>query len=955
MSHPPFDPWQQQKYGVQFWRNGSSKTGAQALAIADKNLNEIVIKSWMKNGQLWGCVTEDKFLSMLVDNKGLYEIITSYPHKGYFDIDKKGDNFTEEQFAEFIQHIKLMILQYFPNAEMAISGSWVPTKMSLHVVLNNYFIKSEEDRNIFKAIVNVLQAAESSFDCSVYTVNRCMKAVNQMKHDDDRLRIQRVIENDDIRAHCITCFFLTAESLPFPELLEEVKHVMKTERLKVKFDMTTLPKLDLRMPEEIDLATITPMQCLQLLPISKEYKFEYTHRVARFCKTHGIDVETFFAWITPKHVEKGNDLKVEYQRWSVNIWPKLDDFPPVSLDSICAILAHNYVDFKKDRHFAKFEKTFQLTDEVQVPKLEKKMFDVDKKFVVIKAGMGAGKTFVTIEYLTEHADKSLLWICPNRALVSNVHQRLIADGIQIGNYQDFPNKAEMAAADKLIICLNSLHHLQLASYQIIVIDEIETLLNKFVDNDFIKKTDKVIIWRVLLRTLNEADKVIFLDAFMTQKTMGFVKQVRGDVLLINCIQSPEIRTITFHHKEYQKLIAKMIADLKAGLTLFVFYCYKSNSGKYPSMEGLHAELERETGTRGKFINADKDDEELKELEDVNEHWKDVQFVITNNKITVGVNYDLRDFDKAYMFATSFNLPRDLCQVLARVRYLKDLSIDACYVGRMKEQASWKVDMELFQCPIYNSVIASVLVEFKSPLKETFQLFCSKAQYTILSDTSLLEKTVRKEIDGFLTKACVGYAYTEVDDIDDNEAQILNQKFMNQAATMLEKIQLQKYFFKKQFKPQAELATIVLKEGEIKGMVQYCWEEREMFLFKRFKEIFVDKDKNIFARLMRLNKKDNVFMPNLKDIQVSDDILADIFLTIKFKYLTESKSATIKVLKEAYNTYFKHELFVTKQQSSKSHNHIHEFPKCGEFQQKFAFAKAFLKTGEDELLIPKKKK
>jgi hypothetical protein len=49
-----------------------------------------------------------------------------------------------------------------------------------------------------------------------------------------------------------------------------------------------------------------------------------------------------------------------------------------------------------------------------------------------------------------------------------------------------PEKSEMYKVDKLLICLNSLHYLKGKDYDCIVIDEIETFLNQWFNNDTVK-------------------------------------------------------------------------------------------------------------------------------------------------------------------------------------------------------------------------------------------------------------------------------------------------------------------------------------------------------------------------------------------------------------------------------------------------------------------------------------
>lgn len=964
------NPFQKQIYGVNFWKNGSSATGAQALAIRDKQEGEILAKSWMKNGQLWGCVTPAHFLKLLETNKGLYEMLTQYPYKVFFDIDNKD---TGVNFAEFTQKIKANILGTFPEAEFAISGSFHETKASLHITLNNYLIRNEEDRNILRAIVGNLKLTDSSFDISVYKTNGCIKAINQMKSEDPYKRVQKIIENPDFKAHCITCFFKEdSEILPLPELSEEVKMVAKIDKLKRRFEMTALPKVSLRLPQDVDFSRMTPSDYLALLPISKEpcHNFNYTHRVARFCYSNGIGFDVFWSWIQKKHIEKriaketankpSRPLEEDYKRWAIHIWPKLDQFPPVSVETIHAILSHYYPDFKKDRFFRGFENTFRLEDAVEVEQLEVTQFEVDQKIVVIKASMGAGKTHVTVSYLKKKNDRRILWICPNRALVSNVYTRLQQDGIDIKNYQKYSqDKRKMREEEKLIICLNSMHYLaemepelHQAKYDIVVIDEIETLLNKFVDNDFMKIDQKIGVWKQLLRVLNEAQKVILLDAFITTKTISFFKNISGNMILYNCAKAPERREVVFH-KQYQKLVMKIMDDLKKGKKLFIFYAYKSNCGKCPSMEGLHAQLEEQTGTKGKYINADKDDKELLELEDVNEHWKDVKFVITNNKITVGVNYDREDFDEEYMFIANYNLPRDIIQVSCRTRFLSTKKINICYVGPMKPSNTWKVDTQIITCPIYSCLVDSILTEFKSPLKQTFQLFCEKAQYRMISDDELIESTLRKEFDQIFENASVGYSYTDIDDINDFEAGVINSKMMNQCATMYEKIKLQKFFFKLKFKRGAEEVVIQVEDEGPINMLQFCWEKRDLFLFKRFKTIITEKESNIFEKIRLFNNLgDTIFIQDIKKLKLSTELVAEIFEIFNFKYLTQ-KSATVSILKEMYNTYFNKELIRTQKGKddgeTRNHNVTHVFTEFDEYNQKFIFAEKFLKRKDDDEL------
>ena len=946
-------PHQLKKYKINFYKNGKSGTGAQALAIQNRKEDEIVVKSWLVNGQLWGCTTPDQFLTLLADNKGLYEMLTQYPYKVFFDIDNKNDNVN---FEAFTSHIKEIVEEHFPGAEMAISGSHHPTKTSLHIVVNNYLVRNEKDRDALKSIVKVMHSRDSSFDPCVYKTNGSMKCINQMKYDDKHKRVQAAIENDDLKAHCITCFF-KEDANPMPQITEEVKEVVKIERLKTKFDLTTLPKLNLRVPREIDLAKLTAFEILMLLPISAQacHDHNYTYRVGCFSKANGIEFESFWSWIEPKHIEKGNNLAVEKKRWEYN-WSRLDRFPPVSIETMYAILAYTYPEFLKDRFFKNFENTFKILDAINVEKLEASLFDSDKKIISIMSTLGSGKTYGTVKFLKKNKHDRLLWICPNRALVSNVYNRLHEDGIDIKNYQAYPKKTDkikMREAQQLILCLNSMHHLEpdnaFAYYDIVVIDEIETLLNKFVDNDFMKTVDKFGVWKQLIHILNYAKKVIFLDAFMTQKTMNFVKMLRGgdDSVFYNNTQLSDPRTVIFY-KHHQILINKILEDLRAGKKVFIFYAFKTATRLLPSMEAFHKLLEEQAGVKGKYINADKDDEELNELKDVNKSWADSKFIITNNKITVGVNYDREDFDEEYMFVANYNSPRDVIQVSFRARKLLTGRINVCYVGSMRHTTAWKTDTHLMNCPIYTKLIDDVLTEQKAPVKESFQLFCKKAHFKMQNDEAAMESDVKDDIDKVLKNASIGFSYHSVEDIDAETARYLNTLVLTQEASMMDKIQLQKYFFRKQFNHEATQVNIRLEEGE-KNMIQHCWEERDLFLFKRFKTILMDP-KNIFNKIREFNNLgDTIFLEDIKQLKLNPEIVEDIFKQFKFKYLTP-KSTAIVILKAVYNTYFSQDIIVSRKPASKSHTYVQSFANFDEISQKFAFAKAYMTLEEKDACL-----
>ncbi len=140
--------------------------------------------------------------------------------------------------------------------------------------------------------------------------------------------------------------------------------------------------------------------------------------------------------------------------------------------------------------------------------------------------MGGGKTAQTIDYLK--GENSFCWICPNKALAYNTQNRLKVAEVEATHYLDVSTRLKKEGGlndrEKLISVLNSIHYLTKKAFKVVVIDEIETMLDKFLGDFLEQKAEqlKLKIWNEFIYMLRHANKVIFLDAFITTKTTNFI-------------------------------------------------------------------------------------------------------------------------------------------------------------------------------------------------------------------------------------------------------------------------------------------------------------------------------------------------------------------------------------------------------------------------------------------------
>jgi hypothetical protein len=77
-------------WNVDFFKNGDENGAAVAEAIKTCSNEQAGIHSQAKKYDiLWGCVKSEHFLKFIEFYCGLYEVITKFPHKVYFDIAEK--------------------------------------------------------------------------------------------------------------------------------------------------------------------------------------------------------------------------------------------------------------------------------------------------------------------------------------------------------------------------------------------------------------------------------------------------------------------------------------------------------------------------------------------------------------------------------------------------------------------------------------------------------------------------------------------------------------------------------------------------------------------------------------------------------------------------------------------------------------------------------------------------
>ena len=329
--------------------------------------------------------------------------------------------------------------------------------------------------------------------------------------------------------------------------------------------------------------------------------------------------------------------------------------------------------------------------------------------------------------------------------------------------------------------------------------------------------------------------------------------------------------------------------------MFLFYPYVNKNSKFPSMRDLLTVIENATGKKGTAYNAQTDDDIVKQLKNVNSTWSTQDFIITNTKITVGVNYDnlFSIFDMVFLSIAGFNTSRDIIQVSMRCRALKEKLIKVVLLESQNTFNTFENDdIKVDNCPIYQNLVKDILIEKQAPLQQSFQFLCQKAGYKLKVNNSILRTDLEAYFTKYYADCNLAYSYDTIPDIDSIQSEEITQRIFESKATLEDKISQKKYFYKMQF-------TNANSEELSIG-----WDKRYSFFFDKIKLIIHEAEENLYFKIQEFNKWDSIFPEDaqLNKVKLNDELVDEIFKQYHFKDLTKA-SKPKAIIKNIYNSYF----------------------------------------------------
>lgn len=436
------------------------------------------------------------------------------------------------------------------------------------------------------------------------------------------------------------------------------------------------------------------------------------------------------------------------------------------------------------------------------------------KTMAILACYNSGKSDIVHKLIEEFNPPRILFISYRQTLTNEF----------AGTYQDLDIQSyldDQYDANRLICQIESLYKLMpkcqfigqtafVPTYDIVVIDEIESVLNHFMSSTIENKTETFSLMKDIVFS---ASKVLALDGDFHNRSYTYLKSF-GDVTVLQNEVKKDKRHFIFTN-DRNDFETKVDADLKSGKNVVVVsmsskiatHFYSIYHETYPSL--LHC--------------AKSDDKDKEKLKNVNKNWLTTKFLAYSPSVEAGVNFSLDHFDKIYfILSPKSTSPRGLLQMGSRVRKVTDANI-LVYLNNMpfKEKSNFYTydEMKAYVCEVYSNYLKPIRTLNndlnKIVISYNFDLF---AEILVYNETERANKTsnlfvayliklltekghtyehsqIRASKKAFKKDLLLKNEVLNAPDIEQSEYRILFGKQCKNQATREDKIKIERYEIK----------------------------------------------------------------------------------------------------------------------------------------------------------------
>ncbi len=692
----------------------------------------IYITEWGGDGKWYGARRMNVLVKNMKTDTECYEVLCGQrPRRLYADIefecnDGEPDDKKKQLLIDAIKNFKKQINELCKDTTKPIYRTCTSMgvnhkdkyKYSAHIHVSNKYI-SFEKLDKFKGFLTQNGVA---IDTSVYSKNQLFKFPYQLKRDDRNkglfYRAQKPISknlNAPLEDYIIQ--HIPEDCQCIDELLDEVK--IMTYKKKNKDGKYPYKKMDIEVSSnELIVKSInrlTPYEIINCFDATAKCMCKEAYwRVMVYMRMMGMTYQQFLDKFNEpyKHLQENEN---HIKSWEAQ-WNKIQkEKTTIRLEAIINILKAQYPNFTQT-DISDFlggvvnEENFK-GDMTLIPKeqeyIDSSIFSQilgDTKYLLLNGSLGSGKTRATLDYMEEllkQGGKKVIFICNRITLKVDVMGNIRRRGLDkyLYDYKTL-NRGDVKLPETdhiLMTTLESLYKFNVDNYDLVVIDEVESVYKTLLSYGTVKQQNYKYTCIKFIDLLKKAKNVFLLDGILMTRTYELIENIEGKAnyhTIITENKNKQNRNIIYYKNNIQYVgcyafINDLLNYIRDGKKAFLFMPHKTGKGAKnleigKQRQGVyllkqlflnHCSNLKENDV---VIHCGSHKNNLK-LFDVCAFWRDKKLVLTTSCITNGVSHDEKNvFDGIWILNDSSLVGnRDVAQVQARIRNPKDVSIRYC--------------------------------------------------------------------------------------------------------------------------------------------------------------------------------------------------------------------------------------------------------------------------------------
>lgn len=377
-------------------------------------------------------------------------------------------------------------------------------------------------------------------------------------------------------------------------------------------------------------------------------------------------------------------------------------------------------------------------------------------------------------------------------------------------YSDIPTKEKykLKNQDYLINSVNSMHYLCDSKYDLIIVDEVETVWCSFKGDAKTHRAYGLSNWKCFMRMMKDSKKCIIMDALLSNKTINIVNanensELDSEILTLEKKQEP-MEFFKYKTKEFDVWIKAIIKCIMNNEKVFIFMPYKMGNGKRDGLANIRSlmrnlceicNLQEDEDVIGYFSEQVEQKNNLVNIEQV---WSRARVIIANTCIAVGNNYSGTDFKHIFAYYAGWVEIRDFFQILKRVRNpCISKTIHVYYEKSYGFNDRPKLnELQIPDNESFDALKLGFSIEDKTSNKDKLDVISSRCNIANINKNEVYSIVKQQRLDISLSDYSI--AYNDIPDVDIKEYHLLLTLVNTSYNSLLQALKIEKFLLKNKF-------------------------------------------------------------------------------------------------------------------------------------------------------------